>query len=172
MFATRDSLKGVMKAKYDEVFDHDGDKAADGDTVDECCATADRELRSLLFRKGLDEGDLNALAEHPDPVLISAATWMAADLGCRLKPHMVNEQGQTIYSAFAKSARESLDEIAKHRKRLSEVQTGAPSTTRGITITDLSPPFEMAPSARYPRGRGGFALPLFFALLEIAQRLA
>ncbi len=172
MFFDRDDLRTKMRAKYDEVFCHDGSRNADPAAVDDAIEWTNAEVNSLLGNKGFTADSIMLLATSKEPVIVAACCWMCADYGALQKPALCNpDTGASPYDKVAKMARKTLDEVTTLRRRLqTEGATGTPQNARSLGIAPAPEPgFQMVPTVSRPSGRGGFILPLIFAVDVVLQ---
>lgn len=155
MFVGADDIENrIGKVRFHQLFDHNSDGIADTDKVNTACVDANREVQSLLLGKGFTDEQLQLAAS--DETLRRQAAWIAAEHGAMLKPELLNDHGLSFYSPLAAAARKVILQIATAERRLpAEKIAGKTSAVRGRAMAP-EPEFYVAPSARNPKGPGGF----------------
>lgn len=144
----------IGRARFTQLLDHDGDGKADDDLVAEVCTDANREIESLLLGKGFSRDQLGKLTR--DETLRRQGAWIAAEYAALTKPELVSPDGTTMYSVHAGKARDVIKTIATAERRLSGEKTAGATTAIQAFVSEPNPPFYVAPSAKNPRGSGGF----------------
>ncbi len=155
MFTSLGDLESrVGRSKVIECLDRDADGVADPNLVAVVVTDANKEVFSILNRKGYSPDQLKRLAG--DETLRRQAAWIAAECMVLMKPELISADGTTLYTAVANRARQQLSNIALAILRpQAESVAGAPSTVKG-QIFESQPAFEFATSEDRPRGSGGF----------------
>lgn len=144
----------IGKLRFHQLFDHDSDGIADNDKVNTACVDANREVQSILIGKGFSDDQLKLAAA--DETLRRQAAWIAAEHGAMQKPELLNEQGQSFYTPLAAMARKILGQVATAERRLSAENVAGKSAAVTGRVIVTEPEFFVAPSARNPKGPGGF----------------
>lgn len=146
----------IGRRRVVELFDEDGDNLVTGEDatrIDECVASVNDEVTSILFRKGFDRASLVALSE--DASLRRYATRMLAQAGGERKLEFHDADGHGPYYAMGEAARTALVKMSQGELRSKTEGTGAGENPIVGGDTNLGDPvFIISRDPRYPGGSG------------------
>ena len=152
-FVTRRDLEARLGAdRVVELFDDDGDGSADEELLAEVLDDANKELESVLFKKGFGLDQLNNLSR--DRLLRRSATEIAAQLSGERRTEWLDDKGKGPYDALGERGRRRLEKLSHGELRASlEARYGGNTTVRGA-VAGPTPKFVFNPDPTDPRRRG------------------
>lgn len=146
-----DLEKRITAPRVAQLFDDDGDGAPDAAIVTQFENEADQYVRVFLESKGFTRQQLNLIATNED--LRGAAADIFAGLGGERKTEWLNDAGKGLFEARFQRGKEMLRMLASGELRIMDAGV-KPNITGRLTAPD--PVYVIAPSAKNPKGSGGF----------------
>lgn len=144
----------IGSARLIQIFDQNLDGNADEIPLAAAITDANAEIYARLNKKGYTEEQIEELSR--DETLRRAAANIVAEFGAYMKPELIGDKGETMYTPLADKSRTLIDSIAASTFRPRAEKTAGPPATMSAQYTQPSPDFYVAPSADRPRGPGRF----------------